>query len=60
MADEKKKGSQKTYEICGQEMSKEEYEESMDNLVGFFNLLFKIDRRIHPENYTKSKNHLQS
>lgn len=46
----------KDYELFGQKMTPEEYQESMDNLVGLFNLLFKIDKRIHPENYTKTKN----
>lgn len=45
----------KTHELFGQQVTPEEYQESMDNLVGFFNLLFKIDKRINPENY-KPKN----
>lgn len=60
MMDEKKEESQKIYEICGQKMSKEEYEESMANLVGFFNLLFQIDRRNNPERYIKPKNRLEN
>jgi len=41
----------KTHELFGQQMTSEEYQKSMDNLVGFFNLLLKIDKRNHPENY---------
>jgi hypothetical protein len=30
--------------------------ESRQNLVGFFELLFKIDRRLNPDKYNKQKN----
>ena len=43
-------------ELFGKKMTAEEYESSMDNLVGFFNALLKVDKRIHPERY-KPKNH---
>lgn len=31
--------------------------QELDNLVGFFDLLLKIDRRINPELYQKEQSH---
>ena len=44
------KKQKKTLELFGKEMSPEEYKESMDNLVGFFSLLIKIDKRNKEKN----------
>lgn len=46
---------EETIEFLGKKMTPEEYESSMDNIVGFFNALLKVDKRINPERY-KSKN----
>lgn len=44
------KKQEETIEFCGKKMSPEEYKESMDNLVGFFSLLIKIDKRNREKN----------
>jgi len=38
---------------CGREVSFAEASEAAHNLVGFFDLLLKIDMRENPQNYTK-------
>ena len=40
-------------EEYGKELSFAEAEEAAHNLVGFFDLLLKIDMRENPQNYTK-------
>jgi len=37
--------------------NKRESEEAKNNLIGFFDLLLKIDIRINPQNYIKKQNH---
>lgn len=37
----------------GVEYSDKEAWEATNNLVGFFDLLLKVDRKQHPENYKK-------
>ena len=37
----------------GKEISFAEFSEAANNLVGFFDLLLKIDMRESPQNYTK-------
>ena len=32
-------------------------QQELDNLVGFFDLLLKIDRRVNPELYQKEQSH---
>ncbi|KKR43456.1 MAG: hypothetical protein UX02_C0005G0033 [Candidatus Moranbacteria bacterium GW2011_GWC1_45_18] len=35
---------------------KENEERDLDNLVGFYDLLLKIDMRVNPDNYKQQKN----
>lgn len=42
-------------EKTGKEPTYQEAAEGVDNLVGFFDLLLKIDRRINPKNYEQNK-----
>ncbi len=37
----------------GRKLSKKEASEATYNLLGFFDLLLKIDRRVNPQDYTK-------
>jgi hypothetical protein len=47
---------QQTYKkICDEELSKEEAQESFNNLVEFFELLIKIDQRIKAKNQLPKK-----
>jgi len=39
----------------GTKLNKEEAAEAVHNLLGFFNLLLKIDRRINPQRYRLKK-----
>lgn len=39
-----------TFELFGKKMSPEEYKESIGNLVRFFSLLIKIDKRNKEKN----------
>jgi len=43
-------------EDCGRKLTEEEVFDAAHNLLGFFDLLFKIDRRINPHLYKKNKN----
>lgn len=45
-----------TKEEYGKELTFTEGTEAVNNLVGFFDLLLKIDRRINPQNYKDIKN----
>lgn len=50
MPNTKKAKKKETFELFGKKMSPEEYKESMDNLVGFFSILIKIDKRNREKN----------
>ncbi len=51
---------QKTFKKeCDKELTFTEATEAVNNLVGFFDLLFKIDRRVNPQLYKKDKNKLE-
>lgn len=39
----------------GRKLSKKETSEATHNLLGFFNLLLKIDRRVNPQRYKSKK-----
>ncbi|MFH1401501.1 MAG: hypothetical protein ABIG40_00880 [Parcubacteria group bacterium] len=44
----------------GKKLSFAEATEAANNLVGFFDLLLKIDMRQNPQNYIKNVNHQRS
>ena len=46
-------------EKYGEEYTFAEAEEDANNLIGFFDLLLKIDVRENPQNYTKEKKELK-
>ena len=49
-------GRQIIEKLCDKELSEHEVFEAKQNLVGFFNLLYKIDRRINPHLYENNGN----
>ncbi|MDD5489239.1 MAG: hypothetical protein PHP25_00970 [Candidatus Moranbacteria bacterium] len=39
------------------QINEEKEKQDLDNLVGFFDLLLKIDMRINPDNYKQKQSH---
>jgi hypothetical protein len=50
-----KRFQEKFKEDYGRKLSKKEASEAAYNLLGFFDLLLKIDRRVNPQRYKPKK-----